>query len=71
MKCINNYHMRLKMTTLLIDADILAYHVSSANQHTYRFGEDSSDIAVDVGNIETAFVLSDKKICELGHKLKA
>lgn len=71
MKCMNNYHMRQPMTTLLIDADILAYHVSAANQHTYRFGEDSSDIAVDIGNIETAYELVDKKLSELVHKLKA
>ena len=41
MRCMNNYHMRQPMTTLLIDADILAYHVSAANQHTYKFGDDA------------------------------
>ena len=69
MRCTNNYHMRQPMTTLLIDADILAYHVSAANQHTYKFGDDA--VAVDVGDIETAFELADKKISELIHKLKA
>lgn len=66
-----NYHMRQPMTTLLIDADILAYNVASANQHTYRFGDSVEDVAVDVGKLEVAFDLAEKKMAALVFKLKA
>ena len=61
----------MKKTTLLIDADILAYNVAAANQHTYRFGADASDVAVDLGKIEAAYELVERKVAALVYQLKA
>jgi len=58
-------------TTLLIDADILAYHVSAANQSSYRFGTGENETAVDVGDLKQATSLAEEKLAAMVSKFKA
>lgn len=57
--------------TLLIDADILAYNVASANQKTYRFGDGVDGLAVHTGTLKEATDLADRRLGAWVRLLKA
>ena len=58
-------------TTLLIDADILAYNVAASNQQSFRFGEGVDGTAVHLGTLEEATALADKRLASWIKLLKA
>lgn len=61
----------MKKTTLLIDADILAYQIAAANQWNFKFDDSPDGLAVEVGDLSKATDLVELKLSSWVKKFKA